>query len=253
MKCLIIAAGQGSRLRQRAESKPLAPILGVPLIERIIGCAAIAGAQEFFVVSGYQGPQLRRHLDAFAARSDIPIQHIINERWGEPNGLSVLAAKPYMDDDFVLLMADHLFDPVVLRGLIAARRKSAALTLAVDNRLENPLVDLDDVTRVLHREGKIQAIGKGIPDFNGYDTGIFYCGPSLFDALETSIQEAADASLSGGVRVLSSQGRAEVYDIGSGFWLDIDDSRGFVRAEVALIERLDAGEHADDRQAVQLA
>ena len=36
MKCLVIAAGKGSRLRLKGDSKPLIPILGVPLIERVI-------------------------------------------------------------------------------------------------------------------------------------------------------------------------------------------------------------------------
>ncbi len=53
MKCLIIAAGKGSRLRLRSDSKPLIPIWGVPLIERVIRSArefrctaAIFGALE---------------------------------------------------------------------------------------------------------------------------------------------------------------------------------------------------------------
>ncbi len=47
MKCLIIAAGKGSRLQQRGDSKPLVPILGIPLIERVIRTAMEAGAHEF--------------------------------------------------------------------------------------------------------------------------------------------------------------------------------------------------------------
>ena len=58
MKCLIIAAGKGSRLQQRGDSKPLVPILGVPLIERVIRAAMEAGADEFYVVIGYQGERV---------------------------------------------------------------------------------------------------------------------------------------------------------------------------------------------------
>ena len=47
MKCLIIAASKGSRLRQRGDSKPLIPILGLPLIERVIHSAIEAGADDF--------------------------------------------------------------------------------------------------------------------------------------------------------------------------------------------------------------
>ena len=50
MKCLIIAAGNGSRLQQKGGSKPLVPILGVPLIERVIRSAMEGGADEFYVV-----------------------------------------------------------------------------------------------------------------------------------------------------------------------------------------------------------
>ena len=42
--CLIIAAGHGSRLRDVSPSKPLTPVAGVPLIERVIRAAAEGGA-----------------------------------------------------------------------------------------------------------------------------------------------------------------------------------------------------------------
>ncbi|MFQ5716908.1 MAG: NTP transferase domain-containing protein, partial [Nitrospinales bacterium] len=53
MKCLIIAAGRGSRLQMRGDSKPLIPIFGMPLIERVIRSAHEAGADDFYVVTGY--------------------------------------------------------------------------------------------------------------------------------------------------------------------------------------------------------
>jgi 1L-myo-inositol 1-phosphate cytidylyltransferase len=43
VKCLIIAAGQGTRLKTKGEVKPLVPLLGVPLIERIIRSAVEGG------------------------------------------------------------------------------------------------------------------------------------------------------------------------------------------------------------------
>ena len=46
MKCLIIAAGKGSRLWRRGDSKLLISILGVPLIERVIRSAMQAEIKE---------------------------------------------------------------------------------------------------------------------------------------------------------------------------------------------------------------
>jgi choline kinase len=48
MKCLIIAAGRGSRLSSRGDSKPLIPLLGVSLIERVILTAQESGVADFY-------------------------------------------------------------------------------------------------------------------------------------------------------------------------------------------------------------
>lgn len=234
MKCLIIAAGQGSRLRQRAESKPLVPLQGTPLIEHVISAARKGGLDEFFVVSGYRGKLLREHLDIVSARDSIVIHHIVNDRWREPNGISVLQAKDQLNGPFVLLMSDHLFDPAIVENLLTQTLPQGGAILATDANLDNRLVDLDDVTRVYQEHGFIREIGKGIARYNAFDTGIFLCTPALFDALEISIQRDQDASLSGGIRVLAESNLAIGKDIDNRFWLDVDDSRTYVKAEVAL-------------------
>ena len=78
MKCLIIAAGKGSRLRLTGDSKPLIPILGVPLIERVIRSAREAGADDFYVVTGYHGERVRTFLNRLTDRTGIRITPIVN-------------------------------------------------------------------------------------------------------------------------------------------------------------------------------
>jgi choline kinase len=87
MKCLIIAAGKGSRLQQRGDSKPLVPILGVPLIERVVRAAMEASADEFYVVIGYQGERVRLFLERLAERLAIRITPLVNDDWEKDNGL----------------------------------------------------------------------------------------------------------------------------------------------------------------------
>ncbi len=53
MKCLIIVAGKGSRLKSLSDSKPLASLLDVPLVERVIRSALEAGVDGFYAVVGY--------------------------------------------------------------------------------------------------------------------------------------------------------------------------------------------------------
>ena len=81
MKCLIIAAGRGSRLSSRGDSKPLIPLLGVSLIERVILTAQESGLTDFYVVTGYNGEKLRHYLDRLSQGRDIHITHITNAEW----------------------------------------------------------------------------------------------------------------------------------------------------------------------------
>jgi len=148
VKCLIIAAGKGHRLRSKGDSKPLVPLLGIPLIERVIRCAHEAGVDDFFVVTGYQGESIRSFLGMLADRLDIRITSIINEDWEKENGISVLKARNFLKEPFLLLMADHLFDPSIVRNLFEQPLAKGGMALGVDTNMTNPLVDLEDVTRV---------------------------------------------------------------------------------------------------------
>ena len=233
MRSVIVAAGQGTRLRDRSAIKPLLPVGGVPLIERVIDCGRKAGVDAFVVVSGYRGAELRAALDAHARREGIRVLHVVNEDWRRANGVSLQAARPYLDGPFLLTMCDHLVDPDILRLLMAPPLEPDGVTLAVDFDLDNPLVNPGDVTRVRCRDGRIQRIGKLIPEHDAYDTGIFLCAPVVFEALEES-QRRGDDSISGAMNVLASWNKAYVRGIDGRVWIDVDDPADFEAAERLL-------------------
>ena len=114
MKCLIIAAGRGKRISSRGDSKPLVPLLGLSLIERVILTAKNAGLTDFYVVTGYNGDKVRHYLSRFSQRKNIHITHITNDEWEKENGISVLKTKNLLNKNFILLMTDHIFDESIL-------------------------------------------------------------------------------------------------------------------------------------------
>ena len=235
MQCVIIAAGQGTRLRSMAASKPLARVHGTPLLEHILTRAKAGGASEFVVVTGYEAEGIEAALPSLAERIGAPIEAVRNPDWHRPNGLSVLAAAPRLEGEFILLMSDHLFDPEILAALLAGRRPDAALSLAADYDVANPLLDLDDATKLdVDKDGRIVRIGKALTEYNGIDTGIFVASPPLLDALRASIAAGGAGSLSEGVARLAEAGTAFAFDIGRRWWLDVDDETAFRRAEAEL-------------------
>lgn len=229
MDCLIIAAGHGSRLREISPSKPLTPVAGVPLIERVIRSAAAGGATRFVVATGHEAAR----VEAFLAGLPFEIETVRVADWDLPNGHSVLAGAARIAGDYLLTMSDHLFDPAIVARLIAA--PPASLTLAVDRDLANPLLDMDDATKVgLGEGGAIAAIGKTLADFDAIDTGVFRVTPALAQAIEAAVSEGKTGSLSDGVQRLAARGEAMTLDVTGLAWLDVDDPVALAKAEAML-------------------
>ena len=234
MKCLIVAAGRGIRLREKGDLKPLIAINGLALIEHVMERARSAGIDEFLVVSGYRKDDLQRELASIAERQGTHVTHIVNDAWDRANGVSLLAAKPYLEAPFLLTMCEHLSDPEIYRSLISAPFGADHVTLAVDYNIDSPINDPDDVTRVRCSAGRIERIGKSLREFNAIDTGAFLCGPIVFEALEES-QRHGDDSISGAMNVLAGWNKARVLDVGNRLWVDVDDPVAFEKAERLLV------------------
>jgi len=235
VKCLIIAAGQGTRLKSKGEVKPLVTLLGVPLIERVIRSAMDGGADEFVIITGYQGEQVSNFCHPLAKCLNVEITLIQNDDWKKENGFSVLKARDILTEPFLLLMADHLFDPAIIRSLQGQSLNDGEVLLAVDTNKNNPLIDIDDVTKVQIKDEAIINIGKTIDDFNAFDTGIFLCTPAIFDALERAYEIHKDTTLSAAIRILAEDKKAKSVQT-QGFWIDVDDEKAHQKAEKIMLD-----------------
>jgi choline kinase len=106
------------------------------------------------------------------------------------------------------------------------------VTLAVDRRTEDPLIDPEDATWVERDErGFIRAIGKTIEHYDAVDCGAFLCTPELAGAIRAAIAAGKAGSLSEGMQLLADNGRAATWEIGGAWWLDVDDPRAHALAE----------------------
>ena len=62
---VVLAAGEGSRLKSKCGegTKPIVPLLGLPLGERALCACAKAGMRRFLIVLGHRGEELRPHFE----------------------------------------------------------------------------------------------------------------------------------------------------------------------------------------------
>jgi CDP-L-myo-inositol myo-inositolphosphotransferase len=238
MKCLIIACGQGTRLASKSELKPLTPLLGLPLIERVILSSARAGLNDFYVVTGYHSKMLQDHLKTFSRKRNIKITCLYNDEWQKENGISVLKAKEILREKFILLMSDHIFGEGIIKKLKDQRINNDEVILAIDQSImENHFVDEEDATKVYIKGKKILAINKNLEPYNAYDTGIFLCTPAIFKAIQQSSNKG-DTSLTGAINELARKGKARCMDVNGNYWIDIDDETELKQAEKCLIKVL---------------
>lgn len=231
MDALILAAGFGSRLQGSEPSKPLARIGGRTLLEIAVVQLARAGATRVVVATGYRAEEIEAALPGIAARTRIPVEARRVADCRQSNGHSVLAGAADFDGPFLLVMADHLLSDGVFEALAAAPSPENGVMLAVDRRIDHPLLDAEDATWVATGDrNRITRIGKTIDPFDAVDCGAFLATPGLLDAIRAAIAAGKAGSLSEGMQQLADAGRAFVADIGNAWWLDVDDERSLTLA-----------------------
>ena len=229
-ECLILAAGQGTRIRTVSGGlpKPLVHFRGKPILEHVIDRAHQAGIDKFVIVVGYRSGLIRRWFDN-RSLGNVSITWVENPDYHKQNGVSVLKAKDELQQKFLLLMADHVFDPKTARRLIDQPLASDEVILAVDPNIDD-VFDLDDATKVRRDGNSIVDIGKEIANYDALDTGMFLCSPALFDRLQSSMKDG-NCSLSDGMRQLARERRLRALDIGDASWQDLDTPEALAHAE----------------------
>jgi glucose-1-phosphate thymidylyltransferase len=109
MKAVVLAAGEGTRLRPLTEDKPkgMVEVDGKPILTHCFEQLAELGADGFVVVVGYRKQDIISHYgDEF---DGIPVTYA-HQR--EQKGLAhaLLTVEEYIDDDFMLMLGDNVFD-----------------------------------------------------------------------------------------------------------------------------------------------
>jgi choline kinase len=229
-ECLILAAGNGSRIASVSGGvpKPLVRLRGIPLLEHVMASCQEAGIKRFVVVVGYRADLIRRW---FAERplDGISVTLIENPDYHKANGVSALTAKDELHNPFLLLMSDHIFEPKTARALAQQPLVDDEVILAVDHNVDG-VFDLDDATKVKCETDHIVAIGKDLARYDALDTGMFLCSPALFHRLESAKRDG-NCSLSDGMRQLAREQKLRAFDIGDAHWQDVDSPEALAHAE----------------------
>lgn len=210
MKCVLLAAGIGKRLRpvSRALPKCLLPVGGKPLLERTLSNLRTSGVRDIILVTGYKARQIRTFVHDRFPRHRITFVH--NDRFETTNNAYSLSLCKELvgGEEFILLDSDILFGKGLLPFLLTRKRKPNRLAVRVRGSH-----DLEEIRVKINRWDHIVAIGKKVPLGETYGEsigiGVFSSGAS--ERLFQILQE----------RVKAGPGRREFYE--ASFQLLVDE------------------------------
>ena len=162
MKAVILAAGQGSRLRPLTNSVPkcLVPVHRKPMLEYQMEYLDRAGLRECVIVVGYLGDMVRRRIGSRFGHIDIT--YVTNDVYDRTNNIySLWLARGELDDDVLLLEGDLVYEYGLLQDLLSKRSGN----VAVVDRFRPPM----NGTVILAKDGVSTAMvlkSQQPPDFD---------------------------------------------------------------------------------------
>lgn len=224
MQAVIIAGGEGTRLRPLTSTtpKPMLPIANKPMIGHVVELLASHGVTDVIVTVAYLGNAIRNYLGD-GAEFGVTVRYLQEET---PLGTAgaVAHARHLVRGTFLVLSGDVLTDINLGEAIQFHQHRNAKATMvltAVDAPTEFGIVATDESGRV---EQLIEKPTWGEVFTDTVNTGIYVLEPEVLDAIPTD--RPVDFSSEVFPRLLADG--EELYGfVSEGYWADVGTFGGF--------------------------
>ncbi|PSQ15675.1 glucose-1-phosphate thymidylyltransferase [Halobacteriales archaeon QS_8_69_26] len=151
MQTVVLAAGEGTRMRPLTDRrpKPMLPVADRPLVAHTMAAAVEAGASRFVLVVGYRREAVREYFgDEFRG---VPVEYAVQDNQRGTADAVETAAEFLTPDPFVVLNGDALYDVESLSTLYD--RTPAVGAVRVDDPTQYGVIEVQDgrVTAVVEK------------------------------------------------------------------------------------------------------
>ena len=165
MKAIILAAGQGTRLKKYTENLPKGMLTfdGKTIIERQIEMYRVCGIDKIIVVRGFAADKISYEGITYYTNADYANTNMVE---------SLMAAKDEFDDDVIISYSDILFEERLLRGMM---QSGCDFACAVDDnwkeywQLRYGRIDFDTESLAIDEDDNITELGLESPELDDID------------------------------------------------------------------------------------
>ena len=233
MKAVIMAGGEGTRLRPLTSNqpKPMLPMANRPMMEHVVGLLRQHGITDIVVTVAFMANAIRSYFDD-GSEFGVRMVYATEET---PLGTagSVLNARDELDERFVVISGDVLTDIDVSRVVSFHQDKGALATISlvsVENPLEFGIVITNEdgsIERFLEKPTWGQVFSDTI------NTGIYVLEPEIFDFIPEG--RSVDFSAEVFPAVLAA-GRPIYGCVSEGYWEDVGTIEAYLKAHQDILD-----------------
>ncbi|MFX0043397.1 MAG: bifunctional sugar-1-phosphate nucleotidylyltransferase/acetyltransferase [Candidatus Hodarchaeota archaeon] len=244
MKAVILAAGEGKRLRPITSTRPktMIPLAGKPYLAHTILGLKEAGIEHILLVVGYKEKLIKDYFENYAKLFDIKIEYVTQKEYlGTAHAAN--HAKDFINDEtFLLMYGDILVDSVVFKEIIRnfkqVKTDGLISLIKVDNPENFGIISLDSngfVQNITEKPASELNLG------NLANAGIFIFNSMIFDAIaKTKKSIRNEFEFTDSMKLLINQLNKKIYGyiIKDRFWSDIGLPWQLIEANTYLLERI---------------
>jgi glucose-1-phosphate thymidylyltransferase len=185
LKAVILAAGEGIRLRPLTLYKPkvMIRVANRPILEYVVRALALNGVKDILMIVGYRRERIMTYFEdgqKFGVNIEYEVQ---DKQLGTAHALSLAEGK--VGEAFLVLPGDNIADPSIVRDLLASQ---APNTIAVtESNLPSKygvvLLRGKQVTRIVEKPESLMG--------NLISTGIFQLSSKIFGTIKQCAQQGS--------------------------------------------------------------
>jgi mannose-1-phosphate guanylyltransferase/phosphomannomutase len=233
MKAVIMAGGEGTRLRPQTSNtpKPMLPLVGRPMMGHIVSLLRRHGITDIVVTVAFMPNAIRSY---FGDGSELGVRMVYaTEETPLGTAGSVRNARDELTERFLVISGDVLTD-IDLTSMIEFHEKNDALATLALCSVENPLefgivITREDGTieRFLEKPGWGQVFSDTI------NTGIYVLEPEIFDA----IPAGRSVDFSGEVFPAVLEAGKPIFGyVANGYWEDVGTTAAYLKAHEDILD-----------------
>ncbi|NLI57844.1 MAG: NTP transferase domain-containing protein [Clostridium sp.] len=234
MKAVIMAGGEGSRLRPLTCDipKPMVPIMNVPIMEHIINLLKKHGIKDIAVTLMYLPQKIR---DYFGNGSNFGVNiHYFTEDVPLGTAGSVKNAEEFLDETFIVISGDSLTNMDITKAIEFHKNKKSLATLVltrVDVPLEYGVVITNENGNI---EGFLEKPSWGEVFSDTVNTGTYILEPRVLRYLEKNKKTDFSQDL---FPMLLKKKEPLFGHVMDDYWCDIGDLRAYLQAHYDVLEK----------------